>query len=65
LKVADPTEMIPALIERIMSLADDNLKQDDTTILLCQATGGGPSLRNNLLAPFRLLGQVADRTELG
>ena len=65
LKVADPTELIPALIERIMGLADDNLKQDDATILLCQATGGGPSLRDNLLAPFRLFDQVADQTELG
>jgi len=65
LKVADPKELIPALIERIMGLADDNLKQDDATILLCQATGGSPSLRDNLLAPFRLFGRVADRTELG
>jgi serine phosphatase RsbU (regulator of sigma subunit) len=65
LKLADRTDFIPALIERIMGLADGNLQQDDTTILLCQATGGGASLPNSLLAPFRLFGQVADRTELG
>lgn len=64
LKMADSADFIPLLIERITSLAEDNLKQDDATILLCQATGRGPSLRDNLLAPFRLFGQVADRTEL-
>jgi serine phosphatase RsbU (regulator of sigma subunit) len=65
LKIADPAEVIPSLLEQITGLRDDNLTQDDTTILLCQATGGGPSLQDNLLAPFRLLGLVADRTRLG
>jgi serine phosphatase RsbU (regulator of sigma subunit) len=65
LRMADPAELIPALVEKITGLRDDNLTQDDATILLCQATGGGPSLQDNLLAPFRLLGLVADRTRLG
>lgn len=65
LKVADPANLIPALLERITGLAVDNLKQDDVTMLLFQATGGGPTLRDNLLAPFRFFGQVADQTDLG
>jgi len=65
LKVAEPAELIPALVERITVLRSGNLQQDDTTFLLCQATGGGPSLRNSLLAPFRLFLPVTDRTKLG
>ncbi len=38
----------------------------DATILLCQATGGGPSLRDNLLAPFSPFrpGRGPDRARL-
>lgn len=65
LKDAQPADFIPAIVERISGLRDGNLQQDDTTILLCQATGGGASLRNSLLAPFRLFRPVTDRTNLG
>jgi phosphoserine phosphatase RsbU/P len=65
LQTTKPNELISALVERISDLADSNLKQDDATLLLCQATGGGVSLKNNLLAPFRLFGSVTDRTKLG
>lgn len=65
LDLREPDEVIPAIVERITSLSDNNLKQDDATLLLCQATGSGPSLKNNLLAPFRLFGPVVDRTQLG
>jgi len=64
LTAATPGDVIPALVERITGLADRNLTQDDATIILCQATGGGPAPRDNLLAPFRLFGPVADRTKL-
>jgi serine phosphatase RsbU (regulator of sigma subunit) len=60
----DPNELIPEVIQRISELADGNLEQDDATLFLCCATGGGPSLRDNLLAPFRFFGSVTDRTEL-
>lgn len=64
LSVTEPDEVIPALIKRIRGLADNNLKQDDATLFLCQATGGAPSTTNNLLAPFRLFRPVIDRTRL-
>lgn len=64
LDVSRPAEMIPSLMQQISNLSDDNLKQDDATLLLCQATGAGPSFKDNLLAPFRLFGSVADRTTL-
>lgn len=63
-QLTDPGLVIPTLIQQIRSLAEDNLTQDDVTLFLCQATGGGPSLKDNLLAPFRLLGPVTHRTEL-
>ncbi len=58
-------DVIPSLVDRISCLAPSNLKLDDATLLLCQATGDGPSLRNQLLAPVRFFGPVADRTNLG
>ncbi|MBD13873.1 MAG: hypothetical protein CMJ72_01760 [Planctomycetaceae bacterium] len=60
----DAEEVIPSLVERITKLSDSNLRQDDATFLLAQATGGGPSLKKSLLAPLRFMGRVADRTEL-
>lgn len=63
--VGEPERVIPSLVDQITSINALNLQQDDVTILLIQATGGGPTLKNNLLAPFRLLGQVSDKTELG
>lgn len=64
LPVARSADVIPALVSRIMALSDKNLQQDDATFLLCQATGTASSLKDNLLAPFRLLGAVTDRTKL-
>lgn len=63
LDVSRPDQMVPAILERVSQLHPENLDRDDVTILLIQATGEGPSLRNNLLAPFRLLGSVRDRIE--
>ena len=64
LDVQMPEQVIPALVERLTGLADNNLRQDDATLLLYRATGGGPSLKNNLLAPFRMFGAAVDRTSL-
>lgn len=63
-EAASPEDVIPHVVERLRSLAHDNLDQDDATLLLCQATGGGPTLFDNLMAPFRLFGRVTDRTTL-
>ena len=65
LQLTTPELVIPTLVDRLTSLADGNLHQDDATMLLIQATGAGPTLKNNLLAPFRLFGSVADKTKLG
>lgn len=59
-----PDAMISGIVEHITHLADDNLNQDDATLLLCQATGSGPTLKNDLLALFRLTGPVVDHTKL-
>ena len=65
LEVEKPEQVIPTLVDRITRVGDGNLQQDDVTLLLIQATGGGPTLKNNLLAPVRLLGPVRDKTKLG
>ncbi len=57
-----PAQIIPSLLDRIAEMKADNLHQDDVTLLLIQATGDGPSLKANLLAPFRFLGSVKDST---
>lgn len=62
LVVQQPEQVIPALVDRIRALRTQNLRQDDATFLLSQTTGGGPPLRNSLLAPIRFMGRVADRT---
>ncbi|TWU30532.1 PP2C family protein-serine/threonine phosphatase [Bythopirellula polymerisocia] len=60
----DSEKIIPALVERIRGLRDSNLRQDDATFLLGQATGGGPSMKNNLLAPLRFLRRTSDHTRI-
>jgi sigma-B regulation protein RsbU (phosphoserine phosphatase) len=64
LKVQRAEDVIPALVERITALDENNLAQDDVTLLLAQATGSGPPLKNSLISPFRFLGRVTDRTEV-
>ncbi|QEG38131.1 Phosphoserine phosphatase RsbU [Roseimaritima ulvae] len=58
LDVSQPDKIVPTILEKVSQLHSENLDRDDVTILLIQATGEGPSLRNNLMAPFRLLGSV-------
>lgn len=64
LNPARPTDLVPELIAQIKRLGSENLSQDDATFLLCEATGEGPTLRKNLLAPFRLFAPVKDRTQI-
>jgi serine phosphatase RsbU (regulator of sigma subunit) len=64
LEAEAPEDIIPELIDRLKQLSADNLEQDDVTLLLCQATGSGPTLKDNLLAALRLFGPVADHTIL-
>ena len=57
-----PAEIIPRLLERLSLEHAGNLSQDDATALLFRADGSSVSLKNNLLAPFRLLKSVRDET---
>jgi len=59
-----PQTLIPDLVDRLTTMNQENTTRDDTTILLCQTTGGGTTLKDNLLAPFRLLGGVSDDTDI-
>ena len=59
-----PETFIAQLVATIRDMAPKNLAGDDTTIMLCQTTDSKPSLKNNLLAPLRILRRAADNTTL-
>jgi serine phosphatase RsbU (regulator of sigma subunit) len=60
-----PTEtFISRVIDSMRSLRPGNLEEDDATILLFRANGKRSSVRDNLLAPFRLLGPVDDESRI-
>jgi hypothetical protein len=59
-----PELVIGNLVRAISSSREDNLDQDDATLLLLHATATKPSLKDNLLAPFRMFGPVANHTDL-
>jgi phosphoserine phosphatase RsbU/P len=58
-----PSQLITKLLQSIRQTHPGNLDHDDVTIVLFQATGTSTSLRDNLLAPLRLIRGVTDRTE--
>ena len=62
LDASDPTQIIPQLLDQISQEHAGNLSQDDATALLFRADGSSVSLKNNLLAPFRLMSPVRDLT---
>ncbi len=59
-----PEAFISELIRSIRDLHPTNLTGDDTTIMLCQATRSRPTLKDNLLAPIRILRRATDNTTL-
>ena len=59
---AQPANFIPQLLDHLTLQHRDNLNHDDATLILFRANGSIPSLVNNLMAPFRLLTPVRDRT---
>ena len=61
LNPAEPHLLISTLVERITSLVPTNLKDDDVTIMLIRPNGASVPLRDNLLAPFRFLSNLASR----
>ena len=59
-----PEEVVPYLRERIGSMADGNLLEDDASLILGHFTKTKVRLLDNLLAPIRLLSDVCDQTVL-
>lgn len=60
---SDPSEVIPFLRKNVAALADGNLDDDDATLILGRFTNTKVRMRDNLLAPFRLVRDAKDRTE--
>jgi hypothetical protein len=59
-----PTEVIPRLRESIASFASENLLEDDATLILGHFTATKVRMRDNFMAPFRLMREVSDHTQL-
>ena len=59
-----PNEVIPLMREQIGSMAAGNLLDDDATMILGHVRDTKVRFRDNVLAPFRLLGSVGDKTDL-
>ena len=60
----DAQAFIASVVEAIGTLHPGNLSQDDATIVLFRANGTRTSIRDNLLALFRLLGSVSDASRI-
>lgn len=50
-----PGDFVTTLLQRIRDLNPQNLASDDTTVVLSRANSERVSLKDNVLAPFRLL----------
>ena len=61
----NPEDVIPFLLESIGKLFSGNLQEDDATLILGAITDNKVRLRDNLIAPLRLLGKVNDSTNVG
>lgn len=59
-----PDQIIPLLRKKISGMASGNLRDDDASLMLGHFTSTKVRLRDNLLAPIRLLGEVGDNTHL-
>ena len=63
----DPTEpacLLERVVARIVGDHADNLSDHGATLLLCRANDTSVTWRDNLLALFRLLRPVSDRTTI-
>lgn len=59
-----PQRLIPSLLDALRAVNPHNLAEDDVTVVLLRATGSQPTWKDNLLAPWRLIGGVNDATTL-
>ncbi len=64
LKSPEPGGIFPRLRERLSAMSSGNLLDDDATLILGHFTTSKVRMRDTLMAPFRLLRSVSDRTEL-
>jgi phosphoserine phosphatase RsbU/P len=55
ISVDGPGDFVTTLLQRIRDLNPQNLASDDTTVVLARANSERVSLKDNVLAPFRLL----------
>lgn len=60
-----PSDIPSTLMEWLRQEHQDNLTSEESTIFLCRVSETRVGWKNNLLAPFRLLRAVSDRTRLG
>ncbi|WP_146588111.1 SpoIIE family protein phosphatase [Posidoniimonas polymericola] len=58
----DPQRQVAKLLADLEREHEDNLKQMDTTVILCKHAARRSTLRDNLLAPLRLMLPVGDKT---
>ena len=63
LDVHSPATFVGTLLNSLREENSENLLHEDGTIMLCRASSNRVGLKNNLLAPFRLLRRVSDRTQ--
>ncbi len=61
----EPRQVIPFLRKKIGGMATGNLLDDDASLILGHFTSTKVRLRDNLMAPFRLMGDVCDNTQFG
>jgi serine phosphatase RsbU (regulator of sigma subunit) len=59
-----PEFLVDDLVRELRGEHADNLAADDATVLLCRATETRVAWRDTLLAPFRLLRAVSDKTRI-
>jgi serine phosphatase RsbU (regulator of sigma subunit) len=64
LNANEPDALIPRLLRSIESRSSGSLSEDDTTLVLLQATGTRSRFVDNLCAPLRLLRGVTDATAI-
>ncbi|MFC1758256.1 PP2C family protein-serine/threonine phosphatase [Planctomycetota bacterium] len=60
----EPSNLVTDLVTLIQSEHTDNLATDDATAILCRATETKVAWRDNVLALFRLLRAVSDKTRI-
>ena len=60
LNIDAPRDFVTTLLRRIKDLSPKNLALDDTTVVLVRANTKKVTLKDNALAPFRMLRRLID-----